>query len=140
MHDATCCQLSLQASRSDHAICNLQLRHSRLALGLQCNMHDMMAACWEVEAYSVLRAVAAIVACIGLHGIKVQQGVATYEALQLCCTEEVDGRAPTQRHEPPCEGLELHHNSRARLTNRPGKEHRSCIIALMMVMMMIIRL
>lgn len=57
--------------------------------------------------YPVLRAVAAVIACIGLHGIKVQQGVATHQPLQLCGTEQVNGWAPTQCHEPLCEGLKL---------------------------------
>lgn len=60
------------------------------------------------QAYSVVRAVAPVVAGIGLHGIKVQQGVATHQPLQLCGTEQVNGGAPTQRHEALGEGLKLH--------------------------------
>lgn len=43
----------------------------------------------------VLRAVTTIIAGIGLHGIKVQQGVATDQPLQLCGAEQVDGGTPT---------------------------------------------
>ena len=55
----------------------------------------------------VLRAVATIIAGIGLHGVKVQQGVAADEALQFCGAEQVDGRTPAQHHEPSGKRLKL---------------------------------
>lgn len=64
------------------------------------------------DAYSVFRTVAPVIARVGLHSVKVKLGVATHETLQLCCTEEMNGWAATQRHEPSCESFKLH-NSRA---------------------------
>ena len=59
----------------------------------------------------MLRAVATIIAGIGLHGIKVQQGVAAHQPLQLCGAEQVNGRTSTKHHETSCKRLKLHHTT-----------------------------
>jgi len=61
-----------------------------------------------MKGHLVLCVVAAVIASVGLQRREVQDGVAAHQALQLGCTEQVDGWAPAQHHEPPRKRLKLH--------------------------------
>ena len=74
----------------------------------------------SIQTHPVLCTVATIIACIGLQGIKVKDGVAAHKAFQLCGAEQMNSRATAQHHEAACKGLKLQHkaiNPSARLVH-----------------------
>ena len=80
---------------------------------------------WGIKwACPVVRCVAAIVAGVLLEGRKVQERVATDEALQLCPAEQVDGWAAQQLLEASGKGLKLRraHNMHRQASLRPSRQ------------------